>query len=92
MQTENEIIEPRDINKLLALDTYQGMTDEEINSIIEYKAERLYKNKEIESKRKIEREQNNEKLSILRDSCKKTEEMLQSILNREVPIKSVGDV
>lgn len=40
MATENdsEVIElVRDLNTLLALGTYQGMTDAEIDSIIEYK-------------------------------------------------------
>jgi hypothetical protein len=31
--------EPRSINELLALDTYQGMTDVEIDSIIDYKVQ-----------------------------------------------------
>ena len=37
---ENEIIEPvvpRSLNELLGLDTYQGMTDEEIDILIDYK-------------------------------------------------------
>lgn len=38
MTTENND-SPRDINVLLALDTYQGMTDEEIDMIIDYKVE-----------------------------------------------------
>lgn len=33
----NEVMEPRDINTLLALNTYQDMSDEEIDSIIDYK-------------------------------------------------------
>lgn len=39
MPTENEgIVElpPRTIQQLLSLDTYQGMTDEEIQSLIDY--------------------------------------------------------
>lgn len=39
MTTENEgIVElpPRTIQELLALDTYQGMTDEEIQMIVDY--------------------------------------------------------
>lgn len=43
MPTENtsESVIPivRDINVLLSLDTYQGMTDEEIDSVIDYKIE-----------------------------------------------------
>lgn len=39
MTTENENITeqtPRTVQELLALDTYQGMTDEEIQSLIDY--------------------------------------------------------
>lgn len=36
MTTENE---PRSINELLSLGTYQGMTDTEIDSIIDYKVQ-----------------------------------------------------
>lgn len=38
MTTENENVQtPRDISELLQLQTYQGMTDEEIDTIIQYK-------------------------------------------------------
>lgn len=37
--TESVIPIVRDINVLLSLDTYQGMTDEEIDSVIDYKIE-----------------------------------------------------
>mgnify|MGYP006923192034 CR=1 FL=1 len=38
MTTESESIQtPRDISELLRLQTYQGMTDEEIDTIIQYK-------------------------------------------------------
>lgn len=39
MTTENENLAeqtPRTVQELLALDTYQGMTDEEIQSLIDY--------------------------------------------------------
>lgn len=34
--------EPRNINELLQLDTYQEMTDEEIETIIEYRANQKF--------------------------------------------------
>lgn len=38
MTTENENVQtPRDISELLQLQTYQGMLDEEIEAIIQYK-------------------------------------------------------
>lgn len=42
---------PRDINVLLGLGTYQGMTDEEIDLIINYKANLLYESTEATQKR-----------------------------------------
>ena len=33
---ENEVTTPRSVATLLTLDTYQGMTDEEIQSLIDY--------------------------------------------------------
>ena len=33
---ENEVTTPRSVATLLALDTYQGMTDDEIQSLIDY--------------------------------------------------------
>lgn len=54
---EPEIIEPespRDINTLLSLDTYQGMTDEEIDILIEYKCEVAVSNKIAESIQSVE--------------------------------------
>lgn len=40
MTTENEIVETQDrsVSELLQLDTYQGMTDSEIESLIAHKA------------------------------------------------------
>lgn len=40
MQTENDV---RGIGVLLALDTYQGMSDDEIESIITYKTNMAYR-------------------------------------------------
>lgn len=45
-ESETEVIEPRPVHELLTLDTYQGMSDEEIQSLIDYyvrvKAHTLY--------------------------------------------------
>ena len=42
MTTDNIIPVVRDVNILLSLDTYQGMSDEEIDSIIEFKKQMSY--------------------------------------------------
>ena len=46
MTTDNIVEIKRDINVLLSLDTYQGMTDEEIQSIIDYKVERAVRERD----------------------------------------------
>lgn len=50
--TTDEIIEPevaqepRNINVLLSLDTYQGMSDEEIESVLNYRVDRAVSSRE----------------------------------------------
>ena len=46
MTTDNIVEIKRDINVLLSLDTYQGMTDEEIQSIIDYQVERAVRERD----------------------------------------------
>nr|DAG65468.1 MAG TPA: hypothetical protein [Bacteriophage sp.] len=42
----------RDLNWLLSQDSYQGLTDDEIKEIIEYKTEQTRKDEEIKAMRK----------------------------------------
>ena len=42
----------RDLNWLLSQDSYQGLTDDEIQQIIDYKAEQARKDEEIKAMRK----------------------------------------
>lgn len=77
---------PRDINVLLGLSTYQGMTDEEIELIIEYKAEQIV----IRDNIAIERAQSQQRIDALiaqaASNSQQTHDMLESILNRNVNI------
>ena len=91
MTTENVEIQDRNINQLLALDTYQDMTDSEIETIINYKVN-LQVKKELNSEHiKRETENANKKLDILRQSCEKSESMLKSILNRKVVLNGTEE-
>lgn len=76
---------PRDLSDLLELGTYQGMTDEEIDIVLDYligveisKRESLAKfaalNAEMEGKIQAER-----------DSCATMEAMLQSVIKKAIP-------
>lgn len=91
MTTENVEMQDRNINQLLALDTYQDMTDSEIETIINYKVNLLVK-KELNSER-IKRDTKiaNEKLAILKESCERSNDMLKSILNRDVVLNGTEE-
>lgn len=77
---------PRDINVLLGLSTYQGMTDEEIELIIEYKAEQIVIRDNIETKNALEQQKITAMIAQWAQDSQTSYNMLQSILNRNVNI------
>lgn len=91
MTTENEEIIPivRDINTLLLLDTYQDMTDEEIELIIEYKVNERVNSIEVQSRIKIVDDAMSEITETNANSCKQAIDMLNSILNRPLELTGV---
>lgn len=70
-----------DLNALLKAETYQGMTDEEIDAIIDYKVERAKTaatiSKDMEEHRAIMKEL----MDVQVESSAKTRDMFQAILN-----------
>lgn len=52
-ESEEEVQEPRPIAELLKLNTFQGMSDEEITSLIKYCAEKTAKQTEEEVKMSV---------------------------------------
>ena len=46
--------ETRDLDILLTLDTYQGMTDDEIESLVEYRAQQKFYDREEIHRREVE--------------------------------------
>lgn len=80
---------PRDINELLLLDTYQGMTDEEINLIIDFKITRERATQEHMLLAAKQITEMTEKIEIERDSCKNMESMLKSMIDRCKPIQTI---
>lgn len=77
---------PRDINVLLSLSTYQGMTDEEIELIIEYKAEQIVIRDNIAVKNAQSQQLIDAKIAQAASDSQAAQTMLQSILNRNVNI------
>jgi len=90
MTTENET-QARNLNELLALNTYQGMTDEEIELIVEYRSDmkaRALLLEDTRQKRELERQQ---KLAAMQQSCQNVGKVLDSIMNRKPVLHTVGD-
>lgn len=76
---------PRDINVLLALNTYQGMTDEEIDLLIDYKIKREKTSAEHLAFIAAQTMRANETVEIQRQSCKNLETMLKSAIENSLP-------
>lgn len=91
MTTEGNIIPIKhDIDVLLHMESYQDMTDEEIDSIIEYRinvAVNRALSEEVEA-HIAECEQT--LISMVEERSKATQGVLQSMLNIEIPWVRVG--
>ena len=70
-----------DLNALLKAETYQGMTDEEIDAIIDYKAERAKTDATISKDMEEHRAIMKELMNVQVESSAKTRDMFQAILN-----------
>ena len=77
---------PRDINVLLGLSTYQGMTDEEIELVIEYRAQQIVQQQQLETKNALEQQKITAMIAQWAQDSQTSYNMLQSILNRNVNI------
>lgn len=82
---ENEIVEngPRDINILLSLETYQGMTDEEIDMILDYKIRQAVTSQEMLMRAAIETERMNSMIETSRANAQRALDMIEYLINRE---------
>ena len=87
MTTENNL--PRDIGTHLSLETYQGMTDEEINIVIEFKIKTEVMRKMGESDNAMSTLIMVRQISDNAESCRMAHDALQSILGRGPVLQSV---
>lgn len=70
-----------DLNALLEAETYQGMTDEEIDAIIDYKVERAETDATISKDMEEHRAIMKELMDVQVESSAKTRDMFQAILD-----------
>ena len=75
----------RTLDELLVLDTYQGMTDAEIDSILKYKIEHALADRERLARMVAQINLTDQLLEDNRRSAQRAHDMLQSIVEAEFP-------
>lgn len=80
---------PRSIDALLALGTYQGMTDEEIDIVLNYKVQQAMIQENIGTKNALEAQKLSALISRWEQDSQTSYDMLESILNRNVAITPI---
>lgn len=80
----------RDLNTLLNLDTYQGMTDEEIELVINYKIETKVRERIIDASKTVNTLKMEAILQQNIESSQRAMSMLQSIRERKPVLHTVG--
>lgn len=84
--------ETRNINELLQLDTYQGMTDDEIETIIEYRANQKFHSLENTFAHAIRIERVNSEVARNEQLVRDSRDMLQSMkeqISGLIPIREI---
>lgn len=90
MTTDGEIIEyVRDINVLLELGTYQGMSDAEIQSIIDYKVSVAEQDATANAHMDEAAENGRALIAAHTQAVQESTNMLKSLLSMSVPFASV---
>lgn len=79
-----------DLNALLKAETYQGMTDEEIDAIIDYRVERAKTDATISKDMEAHRELMRSLMGAQAESSAKVRDMFQSALDTPTVYKEVN--
>lgn len=86
IQNENiESSEPRNINVLLALETYQGMTDVEIELVLNYKVQQALTSQEILLKTAAETTRMEQCIADNQASSQRALDLIESLIGKEFP-------
>lgn len=86
-----DIIEaPRELSALLNSNTYQGMTDDEIERVIAYKENLAARNAVIESARELHAQQMEELKKRQRQACEAAMQALENALDTMTAYRQVN--
>ena len=94
MTTENGTIQQlpdRDIGQLLALGTYQGMTDSEIDSIIDFKVRIALTDSKNLAVMNAQMDVANEMVRLAQDSADHSREVLDTLLAGSLLLRKVEE-
>jgi hypothetical protein len=89
--TTNEQQAPRELSVLIGLQTYQGMTDEEINLILNYRIETEVRKRISEGNKAINIIQMEAMINQNKESSTAAMDVLKSILNRKPILNTVEE-
>lgn len=82
---------PRDIQTLLSLKTYQGMTDEEIQIIIDFKEEQARNDTVTNAKVAMELESINATTEIRNQVASEANDILKQLLSKSLDLTTIKD-
>lgn len=91
MYMTTEATDPRDINVLLALDTYQGMTDAEIDLVLNYKINAAVSNQELLARVTAFNQQSEQCIADNRAAAQRALDMIESIVRTQLPTVPIGE-
>ncbi len=93
MPTENDNLQPivRDIGVLLSLDTYQDMSDAEIEMVIDYRISQALISNEHQNKLTAISYKTQQQLETFRRIENESISVLQSILSQQIPWATVSE-
>jgi hypothetical protein len=95
MTTEDtpvEITQPRSIGELLSLTTYQGMSDEEINSIIDFKCDLARSDSVARAQQQTNLVAMNSMVELHTKALEESTRLYEGLLSRETKPAIIEDV
>lgn len=88
--TDVKPLPPRDINVLLNLGTFQGMTDEEIQIIIDYKIKYALSDQKIKLEQAVYIEKMNSDITLSTQATNQANDIYKEILGKSLNLETVG--
>lgn len=91
-ETPVEVTQPRSIGELLSLPTYQGMSDEEIQSIIDFKCDLARSDSVARAQQQTNLVAMNSMVELHAKALEESTRLYDSLLSREVKPAMIDDV